>query len=407
MKLIYANILFLCFSIPHLTATDFDFDFALQSQFAKFSENGESAQALSFKNRFISQFNVNQNVSIYAEYDYVFSELKDQYFDGVTDNGKILIIAPNSHRFNQSFISWKQNEFEAQFGRFTYNLNEGTLVSDFSHWPVEQSFDGLKWTTNFSTQSRFSYLYAFQVNRIYGSEAGSQLSIDDMRYNSLNGIRPQRERNKHNIDLHLIDLQYDELDHFKFAGYFLQLNHREINSYSSKTLGGRLVYKIKPQKVTYQFQLETAVQNPSQLGTNQLVYYYDLEASARYQSIEPIINYRVYTAKDNFWFTTPFSYDETYFGPYWLYHGGTKGLRSRNTGLIWRKKGLKASMFYYLFNHDLDNSFIGNQWLVNVAYRPNRVHEFDLKIALFNQKPQYPYSSTDRNKLWFTYSYNM
>jgi hypothetical protein len=79
------------------------------------------------------------------------------------------------------------------------------------------------------------------------------------------------------------------------------------------------------------------------------------------------------------------------------------GVRNASVGLLWRASPFRIETHYHQFDKDVNGDAIGEEWDLDISFRPIRKHNLSLRLAHF--EPENNTGST--RKVFLDYAYNL
>jgi hypothetical protein len=339
----------------------------------------------------------------FVEVDAVGSAFKDDHSDGVRFNGQPLLQDPPGTEFNQAFATLNTDQFLLHLGRQRINLDNQRFVGGNGFWQNEQTFDALFSQFKLASNSRFTYSYIANANRIFGEDADKNNPGRGPLPSGITPPRPPAFYGDHEQHTHLTHVEWNEWDYTRVTAYAHRMENLDMPAASNATYGASYSVNYKIDRVKYRVQLEAAQQDRFDLGRNQLPYYL-VDAGIGINTVELIARYEVLGENDGVAFITPLGSNHKFEG--WagvIGNTPNTGVRTASLGVLWRASPIRLETHYLFFKDDVRGQAIGEEWDVDIAFRPIRKHNLSLRLAHFEPDN----NSGAIRKVFLDYAYNL
>lgn len=356
---------------------------------------------------------VNEALRLFVQGDHSIAIGSSDYSDGITLRQASLIPDPEVTEVNQLWVSY-QTDFGGDF-----TLGRQVLVSDNerhlggnSFWQNEQSFDALSFQFTTENAIQFSYSYVQRVNRIFGADATAELTVDDIRFETLTA-RPRIERGVHDHNSHLLDVQYAIYDTHKISGFFYSLDNQTFFGFSSHTLGVRAEGSIKPDDIKYSYRLEIATQTDAYDSPwDYQAQYVAATVGAQHKSHRLELNYENIGDDNRFGFVHSLGSNHQFQGWADVFAQYQKPEGMADTSIVYRGRyqKLRWRAKFHVFqsaDHSVD---AGKELDVEVAYRATRKWEVSAVYAHYMADDGFstlPASQEDKTTWFVSVKYNL
>lgn len=366
----------------------------------------DNGSALTVKLRIAVQRSLIQGFRAFAEIDHVQSFLDRQHSDGVLRIDEPVIADPAGTEFNQLYFSASLDNLNVVLGRQTIIFDDQRFIGDVGFRQNSQTFDGLSISLESVSGLSIDYTYINQVNRIFGDKAGSRLSSKDVRFGSLNGQRPAVEFGDHDVDGHLIHIKYDGWDYVNLTSFAYWVHNKDFSPFSNRTVGASADYRYKYGKARWAASLTIARQVQQESVGQDWMNYWQWELGVELKPIQVSLRQERFGEKNGRAFTMPLATLHKFQG--WadqFLATPEQGLVDNSVRLLWRRRPFTLDLRYHRFDSDLVT--FGKELNLDLIYKPNRKHEFKLRLADFNAANSQTITPNDVNKLFLIYSYNL
>lgn len=377
-------------------------DWGSRARYANVDANN-SGQSASLLLRGNVQSHWNDMFTTLVEVDSVSSAFNEDHSDGVRFNGQPLLQDPPGTEFNQAFATLDADHVVLHLGRQRINLDNQRFVGGNGFWQNEQTFDALFSQFKLASNSRFSYSYIGNANRIFGEDADKNNPGREPLPNGITPPRPPANYGDHKQHTHLTHLEWNEWDYTRVTAYGHRMDNLDMPVASNATFGASYSLNYKIERVKYRLHLEAAQQDRFDLGRDQLPYYL-ADAGVAVDTLELIARYEVLGENEGVAFITPLGSNHKFEG--WagvIGNTPNSGVRTASMGLLWRAAPLRVETHYLVFKDDVRGQAIGEEWDLDIAFRPIRKHNLSLRLAQF--EPDNNSGST--RKVFLDYAYNL
>lgn len=403
MKWIFVPVLMGSMLVMHVHAqATHEWDWGSRARYANVAaDNSGQSASLLIRGNVQSQWQ--EWLGTFIEVDAVGSAFNDDHSDGVNFNGEPLLQDPPGTEFNQAFAAFNGDQFFVRLGRQRINLDNQRFVGGNAFWQNEQTFDSVFSQFKLASNSRFTYSYVANANRIFGEDADKNNPGRDPLPNGKTPPRPPAFYGDHQQHTHLSHLEWNEWDYTRVAAYAHRMDNLDMPAASNATYGASYALNYKLERVKYRLQLEAAQQDRFDLGRDHLPYYL-IDAGVGIDTLELLARYEVLGENNGAAFITPLGSNHKFEG--WagvIGNTPNTGVRTSSLGLLWRASPLRIETHYLIFNDDVRGKAIGKEWDLDIAFRPIRQHNLSLRLAQF--EPDNNSGST--RKVFLDYAYNL
>lgn len=384
-----------------------EIDFGLRTRWetAKFAE--EKAHALTVKARVNIEERLTDQFAAIIQVDHVATLNDAKHSDGVLQTSKPTIADPQGTEINQANLEYEWNETHFTFGRQHIAYSDERLIGGVEFRQNDQTYDALQIEHLILSGSKVSVAYIHNVNRIFGDSADKNLDKDDIRFNTLNGVRPKALLGDHHIDGWLLHSHLKEWDYFELDAYGYSVHNYHVRSFSNRTLGIEGRYKRKIGKVKIASAAELAYQKqPSQ--NSEWIGYRKLSASIEMYGLSLGGRHELLTENKGNAFITPLATLHRFQG--WADQflvTPNIGLEDNSVNIKWRARPWTIDARYHWFSSDTGNFEFGEELNVDLIFQPKRKHQVKLRYADFNHDPEQTLKPIDVRKVFLMYSYNL
>ena len=382
--------------------TTHEWDWGSRARYANVDANN-SGQSASLLLRGNVQSQWNDLLATFVEVDSVSSTFKDDHSDGVRFNGQPLLQDPPGTEFNQAFATVNTDRFLLHLGRQRINLDNQRFVGGNAFWQNEQTFDALFSQAKLASNSRFTYSYIGNANRIFGEDADKNNPGRGPLPSGITPPRPPGNYGDHEQHTHLTHLEWNEWDYTRVTAYAHRMDNLDMPAASNATYGASYSVNYKVDRMKYRLQLEAAQQDRFDLGRAQLPYYL-LDAGVGVDTLEFIARYEELGENNGVAFITPLGSNHKFEG--WagvIGNTPNTGVRTASLGVLWRAAPMRVETHYLFFKDDVRGQAIGEEWDLDIAFRPIRKHNLSVRFAHF--EPEHNVGST--RKVFLDYAYNL
>lgn len=370
------------------------------------------ATANTLKLRLSADWQARDNVSIFAQADHV-QAIDERAYSSITIGRNTAAIPdPAGSEVNQLFIRYdSQANWTLSLGRLGLNFDNQRHISQLEFWQNDQTYDALSFAYQDNIRWSFDYAYVSKVHRIFGDDAKSILSEEDVRF-LRDPIRPTQELGNHEHQTHLFNARYQPNRTLTLGAFAYLIDNSSRAQFSSSTYGLRVSGDAKPNNIKYSYTAEYAIQknagdSPWQYSTD----YYLLEAAAQYKSHQLIFSAERVGSDNGFAFATSLGDNHKFFGWVDIFssYQATSGLKD----LYLTYRGRSGKLRWRTIAHRFSNQagrHIGDELDIEIAYRYNREWEFTVVAAFYladEGLPTLPSSLTDVSTWFIAVAYNL
>lgn len=371
------------------------------------------AQASTLLLRLSADWDVNENWQTFAQFDVVHAFNENDFSTGTVNRGSSPILDPPGEELNQLYVRYNSKDnWSAILGRQFLRFDNERHIGTVEFWQNAQSFDALTLSYQDNVNWQASYVYVAKAHRIFGDDADTFLSPEDIRFEDA-PVRPASELGNHQHDSHLLNISYRFNRQLELTFYSYLLHNESARIFSSDTYGFRLSGEAKPAKIKYGYTLEYAKQIDSQDNPwNFNAGYWLIETSAQYKSHQLGLTYERLGADNGFGFATTLGTNHKFQGwadvfSSYLSRGGLRdysiSYRGRDGKLRWR-------IVAHQFDSDGGGVTAGHELDVELAYRYNREWEFKFIAARYEADQGFaslPVSQQDLSTWMISAAYNL
>lgn len=383
-------------------------ELASRARMAHLEEDNTKGKAGSLLLRLNLHSRWTDNIATLLELDHVETFLEDDHSDAVRMNGKPVIPDPPGTEINQLFADYQGDIVHLRTGRQRINFDNQRFIGSGSFWQNEQTFDALLAQTNIFSSSSMTYVYVVNVNRIFGDGATARLSDNDIVYGASAGERPVGLLGDHKLNAHLARLEINEWDYTRLTAYTYLIDNQDARNLSNNTAGIKYHFSYKVSAIKYRADLEAAVQTLQESDDDLQIPYYLADLGLGIGSFEFGGRYEILGSKKNMGFITPLGSVHEYQG--WA----DKFVTTPDAGIVdasirvnWRIHPWRIDARYHFFDEDAGQQRYGEEFDLDIAFKPWRKHELLLRYADFRSSTDYRASLSDEKKLILSYSYNL
>ena len=355
---------------------------------ANFLNNGEG---LTFRARFGFQTAPYKGIVLLAEGDFT-RDLGVNDFNS-TVNGKTqfpVIADPDSARLNRLSITYSGLEkFTFAAGRQRLILDNARFVGNVGFRQNEQTFDSALFQTTIIKDVSFTYVYVWQVNRIFGSQS----PVGQLDTNT-----------------HLFNVSYGGLPVGKITGYAYFMNIDGAAAASNQTFGIRLTGEqnlgsgIKAIYVAGYAHQKDYKNNPGNFSLG----FLELEGGFLYKGVSAKVGFELLEGNGTQGFTTPLATGHAFqgFADQFLTTPAS-GIEDLYFVVGYKKEDIPTwgtvslAVWYHDFSPDIAAADLGEEidfrFAVSPVIKKQKV-TFALLFADFSGSPVVP----DVRKIWLT-----
>ena len=387
---------------------DTTIDIGLRLRHEQVSLDDRKAHANTAKWRISSETTFSETWQFAVELDHV-EALSDEYHsDGVLANGKLVIADPEGTELNQYYLNAKFDSLLARLGRQKIAYSEQRFIGSVDFRQNNQTFDAFSLKFNLLSSSELDYAFVHNVNRIFGDDATSRLSPEDLRFETLDGVRPAAVRGNHKVEGHLINFSIKEWDYFEINSYSYNISNKTQASFSNQTQGVRAEFQKQFDKVRFLANLELAAQKQQESNIKDWIGYSMFELGARYKGFQLSIKQELLNGKKGTAFITPLGTLHKFNG--WsdqFLATPSQGLNDQLIRLQWKKRPMTIDIRFHRYSTRRNATPLGSELNTDLIYAPNRKHEVRIRYADFKADSDQQIVTTSVKKLFLIYTYNL
>ena len=331
--------------------------------------------------------------SVSVEFENVTYLGQDNFNNGI--NNKLdynLVADPDSTEVNHAFLTWT-GPFGTtlKIGRQPYNLDDQRFVGTLVWRQNDQTYDSISLTKSFPENAMATYIYIYNVNRIFGdSHPKGDLSADAHLVNISYGLSPFGKLTAY---AYLLDLQEPVLSSQTFGARFF--GKTGITKELSLLYAGQYAYQSDYKN------------NPQSYNAN---YYHIAGGIQLFKQLTVKAGYEVLGSNGTTAFKTPLATAHLFNG--WadkFLSTPAKGLEDIYASLSYKMttkhrflNSIKLSAIYHDFSSQVDNRRYGDEWNGLIAWGFLNHYSLVLKYASYNAAAQAPLGSLsqDTQKIW-------
>lgn len=344
--------------------------------------------------------------STFAELDVVGRALRDRHSDGVTENGRPLVPDTAGFDLNQLFLERDNGYSRWRLGRQRIEWDNQRFIGGNAFWQNEQTFDGLTAQFRFADSSLFQYAYVYNVNRIFGEQAGRYLDEDDPRFAAQNGLRPVSRLGDHALDAHWLRSEWNEWDYQHLTAYYYFTEYPDFAVLSHRQTGLRHTFDYKFTTWRLRTQLEYARQFDYETDNAASTSYQLLEAALGYHALEFAIRKEVLSARGGRAFITPLGSTHDFHGIIDKFVSTPEnGLSELSLRISWRQAPWFIELRQFRFESEKQGMAFGNETDLSIRWRRHKSHSVLLSAGYFRAYAGSDYSDEWRGFLDYRYEF--
>lgn len=360
-------------------------------------------RALTVKLRVNTQYALTKNLRLFGQIDHVESFLENKHSNGVVVADKAVIADPSGTEINQLNVQANLGNTSVVLGRQSISFGEERFIGQVSFRQNDQTYDGIRF--NHEGASGFSLNYAFinKVNRIFGDDAGTRLSQEDSRFSTMDGRRPASQLGDHEIDGHLLHIEYRDWDYVNASSFAYLVHNSDASEFSNRTYGFNLDTQYKSGIIKWLGSLTAAQQENT---NDNWLSYYQWEFGAQLKKFRLSLRKERFGSQNGRAFQAPLGTLHKFQG--WadqFLSTPAEGLVDDSLRLLWRKRPWVVDLRYHHF--DSGGQRIGSEVDLDLIFEPDRNHEFKIRFADFKAESGQTIRSGDVKKLFLMYSYKI
>ena len=207
---------------------------------------GENANASTLRIRLNYKTGQWANMSGFVEMDYVGELLVNDFNSGQgtssLDRAQYPVVAdPKGADLNQLYVDYAASpDLSLRFGRQRILLDDQRFVGGVGWRQNEQTYDGASLKFKGWSNTKVSYSYVGNVNRIFGDTV---------------------KAGDHNVDAHLVNVKIGFFQDWSVTPYFYYIDNDDAAANSTSTLGARLAGKMALSAGSLSLVAELATQS--------------------------------------------------------------------------------------------------------------------------------------------------
>ncbi len=382
-------------------------DIGLRTRWETATVDKDDAHALTAKARLTVNYRFLEQFDTMLEIDHVATANDDQHSDGVVLTDKPTIADPEGTEINQAFIRTEWQDNTITLGRQKITYSDERFIGNVGFRQNDQTYDAIQSERYILEGSQLHIAYIHNVNRIFGDDADRDLDKDDLRYDALNGSRPAALLGNHHIDGWLVHLTLKEWDYLEFNTYGYSIHNYHVSNFSNQTVGFEGHFQRKFGQVKIESGAELAYQQQPD-HNNDRVHYQRISGSLTTQGFTLGLRHELLTENNGTAFITPLATLHRFQG--WADQflvTPSVGLRDNSVNIKWRARPWTVDIRHHWFTSDAGSVDIGQEWNVDLIFKPKRKHEVKLRYADFNHASEQTIKSVDVEKVFLMYSYNI
>jgi len=373
----------------------------VRSEFADIANN--DGRALTIKFRVDGQYAFTDSLRLFGQVDHVESFLENKHSNGVLLGNKAVIADPYGTEINQLNIQATVADTSVVLGRQAIFFGEERFIGQVSFRQNDQTYDGISLNHESTSGVSLNYAYINKVNRIFGDDAGTTLSQQDLRFTTLDGLRPAGQLGDHDVDGHLLNVEYRNWDYVDLSGFAYLVHNSDVPAFSNRTYGIELSTQYKAGNIKWLGSLTVAQQE--NISDNWLSYY-QWELGAELKKTRLSVRKERFGSHNGHAFQTPLATLHKFQGWADLFLSTPgQGLVDESLRLLWRKRPWVVDMRYHRFNSK--GLRLGSELNVDLIFEPDRNHEFKIRFADFTAESDQSIRPGNVRKLFLMYSYKI
>ncbi|NQD35967.1 alginate export family protein [Permianibacter sp. IMCC34836] len=397
------------FAQAALVFAESDLTGSVRTRYSAIDQDGNAGAAFSALLRLNLRSHWQDNWTTLLELDYVGRALRDQHSDGVTDNGQPVVPDTDGFDLNQFYLESNNDMAPWKLGRQRIEFDNQRFVGGNAFWQNEQTFDGLTVQTRLAASSLLQYAHVYNVNRIFGDDAGRSLSESDQRYDDLNGVRPAARLGDHRINANWLRAEWSEWDYQHFVGYAYFNDYLDFPELSHQQFGLRHQFDYKFDAWRLRTQLEYAHQHRDSVSgalpkSAVSVVYRLLDAALGYDAVEFGARYEVLDSQQGRSFITPLGSSHDFHGVVNKFSSTPEqGLLEKSARISWRQAPWLVELRQQRFSAAATGVDYGDETDLTLRWRRDRVHSFMLTSGRFQAASDS--SFTDEWRIYLDYRF--
>lgn len=137
------------------------------------------------------------------------------------------IFDPETNELNQGYIQYEGYDTTAKLGRQRIIYDNAAFIGNVGWRQNEQTYDGISFVNKSIDGLTLNYAYIGQVNRIFGSDADSNIGFTS-GFTNVQDIES---------DVHLFNASYTGIKGLTLGGYAYIMNFEDVGAWDNNTFG--------------------------------------------------------------------------------------------------------------------------------------------------------------------------
>lgn len=330
-------------------------------------------------------------LSFVAELDANQSPGSQHFNSTVNEHNDYPVVAdPNSFRLNRLSLRYRGKRTQIRVGRQRIAFDDQRFISTKGWRQNEQTFDSLRVVNRSIRDLYINYVYAWQVNQIFGRNA----PVGTLGISS------------HFINLHYDGFDYHDISSFAYLNDFENSPERSTSSYGARADGA---LRLSDNNALL-YAVSYVIQRPFAKNLNDFEHsYYNLEGGLRYRELTTRLGLETLEGNGATSFQTPSAGLHKFQGYADVFvTTPPEGLRDKylSTNLKIRsatfRKGLTISAAYHEFETAESPIALGKEYDAAIILPFDKWFTITLKVADFNSS-HLPLQ--DSRKFWLAVDY--
>ncbi len=340
------------------------------------------------------------------EVDHVGTAWNQAHSNGARINDRPMIPDVPGTEINRAQLGFRTLDGEVIVGRQRIEHDDQRFVGSVNFWQNEQTFDAATVNWALLTSSRFNYSYIANANRIFGDGARRRLSGSDASYSG-GEDRPAATLGNHRHNTHLLRAEFNEWDYSRWIGYGYLIDNRDMPAVSNRTLGVKYQFNYHSGGWRYRLDAEVALQQLTESAESARPGYGLLELTLGHNNTEVLLRQEILGSSRGRGFVTPL-------GSGYRFQGfadrfivtPANGVHDTSLGVNWRARPWRIQGRYHHFTEASGSSRYGDEFNLDITFRPVREHSVMLRYANFRAADDFVDTLGDRHIVYLDYSYN-
>jgi len=367
-------------------------EFSMRTRYQSVSDNWLSdAQAFTTRIDFTSTFSLDETEQwqfiIQPSYVYAFND--GDYNSVAIKKDTSPIPEPQGFNLNKMHVVYASDaDWQLTLGRQPLSFDNERFIGAIEFWQTPQSFNAIKFDFNDQINWHFQYAYTNKVHRIFGQDSTLTIPKDDIRY-GIRERRPVNELGEHQLNAHFFNLEYKTDNNLSLVAYDYLIENETQALFSTHTFGLRIRDEFKPNKIKYRYTAEFSLQKNAYNNSRDYQAWYSLfEASVQYKSHVFQLSQEIISEDNHQGFVTPLGTNHKFQGWADVFTGYAMqtGLRDQYFTYRGRFNKLRWRAVIHQFRGFTNSNVIGNEFDLELAYRPTRKWELKLIYADYQSK---------------------